>query len=861
MKKLFFFLSFSLSFLLFLPCHARELSPFEVMVQIQEESDQLEKRILDSLAPQEGEEPPFPLLVFPNNPNDHLVSPSLVKKILQLQENGTRDTKSLPKGVSHIVVPYEGVHFKSDDLLDPDSALRPRLEEASGLLWRFFVGREETGGGLPPTAFFVLKNIFLSQVPDHEKKQYAVQGSLTIPGETLETYCSNTPVILDDFDPRVLSELAIFNMLRVPNDGKGANYIVNKGSVWSIDNDWSFRDEFDNVAFLGQDPEIRSFFQEFWLTVKKFRQSFLHPTFKKRLLTLPSHEFFMNWLSTLWLKTNQWTSCRNQGRISQEIYENNRLDLVIPPLFLERMAYNLSKVRFLAQRDKTIGDIFRSLHPLAAYYYEEILGSMAPRDAISHMYTSQKQGVSFSKEFLSSKLSLTTEFARSGLSLKQLLDQETERYELTGPRHPICSLIPFFVTHYGPFKREFLTPLSLKMLEEFEGKKVFSLGTPLLFSPPTLSLSPLLSAQSQTPLTTLNLEEIDLTDTLLPRLVETLIPFKTLTTLILASCNLGQVSPEAFKTLEPLFSKTSSLLSLSLAENELTDPHASLIASFFEKAHFLRILDLRWNRFSSSGGRALQTGLQMNPCVSRLFLEGNALSPPLKEAINTPWIHHLIKEAAALSSPLRKKEKLRDLNCYPLDNNGILINNLLKILDKEEGKLHLIPFSLSAYWYPHSYAQALMISCSPLTHVDFSRCYYKDTHWTLLIKALQKCPTLEILEFQGSFSRTPEESKRIIGEVLIHSLPHFKALKTLGLGYNNIMWPLFRKLAPCLFELPSLTSLDLSYNKIQEDPRLPLIFPFKSPSPLESLDLSGNPMGSLPSQLKERCPSLKEVSL
>ncbi|KAL0206005.1 hypothetical protein P9112_001312 [Eukaryota sp. TZLM1-RC] len=290
----------------------------------------------------------------------------------------------------------------------------------------------------------------------------------------------------------------------------------------------------------------------------------------------------------------------------------------------------------------------------------------------------------------------------------------------------------------------------------------------------------------------------------------------TLTTLDLWVNN---ITDEGASALARALESNSTLTELNLRRNNITDEGASALARALESNSSLTTLDLQFNNITDEGASALARALESNSTLTRLSLQNNKITD---------------EGASALARALESNSSLTTLD---LLGNNITDEGASALARALESNSTLTELNLQSNNITDEGASALaraLESNSSLTELNLWRSNITDEGAGALARALETNSTLTTLNL-GNNNITSEGAS-----ALARALETNCTLTTLYLGGNNITSEGASALARALESNCTLTTLYLGGNNITSEGASALARALESNCTLTTLYLGGN---------------------
>ncbi|MBL9030046.1 MAG: hypothetical protein JNK42_06245 [Caedimonas sp.] len=326
---------------------------------------------------------------------------------------------------NHPVVAQGGIHFKSSSEY---CSLNPLRERATYYFQRLLVGQ-----GIPPSTFLILKNTKThqnhsqSRFQEEQENDDMIQASLTIEGQMFEDFLNDwisrgSPQNeWETFDRSSTSALILTSFLTCSSDGKGDNFIVKdqkgKKILVSIDNDLNFYAPLSYKKFPESshlEPRMRNI-----LYFLPFMKECADVRIQEMIVNTKPNTFILEWLGSFWEENQIYHHLLTTGVISERTYNNQKLSLNLPLSTVLDILRNLKTLKFWLWRNPPLMNIFYTLHPLIAPYYQKLSqNTCGPQQALERLYDYPPS----LEEYLNPEETL-----KDGRTIEQGLSEEKER--------------------------------------------------------------------------------------------------------------------------------------------------------------------------------------------------------------------------------------------------------------------------------------------------------------------------------------------------------------------------------------------------------------------------------------------------
>lgn len=750
------------------------------------------------------------------------------------------DYLSQYKQARHPVLQQDNMHFKAD-LPELEWGIDYAAEEAAYYFMKLLVGE-----GIPPSTYCLLNNvpIFDPWTGDVELKQFSVQVSSTVKGETL---CD----VLHEFQPEDIKKLEyksvsahlLTSLILLISDGKPDNYVMDaKGKVWGIDNDIFFLRQF-GISKIGNNFAFNLYFRNFLFLFPELVNQRPHADIQNYIVNTPIDAFLYWWFNALDKTTQAVDRAVLKRIISREMSDSGRLTYHFRISTVRQMAHRLKTMQILIKREATCQDIFRNIFPLLHLYYDSCLKKKHHdlyglslclykdlRGADPFIYKDPSLDIA---PFL---LTRKKHMVKDGRSIKEVMQDE---YDASIIMHkekywdPIVMMDRLFYQNGSKLKpslalRKFIKinldpkypPLLCRlvsgdlfaeqgeelstMLCSFEKTlKLLDLRDNWLPSSMTQWLNPILLRHST--IRILNLCNNDLQAKGMKTLASALVTLPHLHTLNLSGNHLKNEGLEAFASAAS--GKLPSLKNLYLSENQLDNASGESVVKIFENFQLLKIVDLRWNQYSDAIIPLLTPFLGKS--IVRLKLSHNKLSLARRYLVSYLLVRNLTTKLILSRTILTEKyfkKALLDLNIQEF-----IVDQIIHLSKRE--------------------SQGFRFS-----HVNL-----KQADVFAFITALHHFPSIKFLSL---FVVNIDEKipGRPLLLKLIQNMKGLNQLSYLKLSKCNLSGDNIGYFLETLKFMKSLERLDLSYNAIPDKGALDISMRVTSLPSLKKVILSGNPL-------------------
>lgn len=775
-----------------------------------------------------------------------------------------KDTRHNKIG-NHAVSPLGGIHFK---VSDSQYSLDHGSESAAYYFHKLLVG-----DGVTPSTFCVVENVKILKKNQLFFEQFMIQASLTVKGEPLNELLRRctipSSVEFDLLSNKSVSAWILTSFLTCPNDAKDDNFMIEKKgpsyNLISIDSDMISFYPYFYKENLDSEPELEIDFRNVLFLLPKFMGVEPDIMVQNIIRNINENDFFYFWLSNLNQLNKNYKRLLKRGIIDEDTYINENFPIEFSLATLQNIAIQLKKLQFWLGRGGTCSDLLRNIHPLVYDYYKKLRKearySKQPWESLTILYKNKPSINSLMDNKMNQKM-------KDGRILKEVITQEIAKakYLQEDPLFPVdvildtlypnglinkhkientedipplhsCQLTPSekaFIEAYESDDWDNVVQCSLpeSCLSEANGHMLQKIldtrknclkGINLYFNYLTIEslkwLTPIL--RNQVNLTDLNLCDNDLREKGIAKLTE-IFPFLPLLEILNVSGNNIQNTGMKALWAAPSFT-LQKLKYLGLAENKLSDESNNCISAFITQHQNLEEIDLRWNKFTEQMGSTLLPLATQHQNLCVLYLTGNAIPSPVKEAIYIELVRKIISFIRKENNSLKKNKYFELLEKFNFKCSKNLLISIRKILLKKSFTLdfqlyeELNPLIISLI--KESIGTTPCLEKIYIFYAPYKYGYKKNqitTHNDLFINSLLEnisyCPNLTRVYFSGF--RISDYLR------LIKGMKNHSPLKSLGLRFiknENANTPMAFQLIQEILAFKKLRELDLSSNGIQNE--------------------------------------------